>query len=100
MKRKWLWLGGGTIMGLGTTLAVTLSGPTSTLHQNVFAASNTSSTVSTGPTWGSRSLASLAEGIAAGSHDARPSSAQYFVTNRGKGNMATSGDRTRGHERT
>ena len=94
MNRKWLLSGGSTVVAAGI-LSIMLFWPPAT-HRTVFAATQQSNTVHTGPAWGTRTLASLAEMVAKGAHDLNPTSSVYFVTDRGQSNLATSGARVDG----
>lgn len=84
-------LSGGSAIVAAAVLSMLLFSPPATPH-TVFSAPQ----VHTGPAWGTRTLASLAEMVAKGAHDMNPTSSVYFVTNRGLGNLAASGDRVDG----
>lgn len=88
MNWKGIGIGGTTLAMAGVLSIIPL--PT---HPTVLAAKQAATTIHTGPKWGSRTLASIAEEMAKSAHDMNPSSAVYFVANRGQGNVATSRDR-------
>lgn len=94
MSHKWLLSGVSALVASGV-LAITQFSSTTT-HHMVFAKTHPSSVTHTGPTWGTHTLASLAENVAKASHDMRPTSSMYFVTRRRQGNSATSGARVDG----
>lgn len=87
MIRPYVAGGLGAVAVLAGTLFVTPHA-----RPTVSAAAQSSTMTHTGPVWGHRTLAALAEMMAQSAHDATPSSAVYFTTTRDQGNLATSGD--------
>ncbi|NMP24896.1 hypothetical protein [Sulfobacillus harzensis] len=93
MSKRRLWVGGSVALGTAA-VAASLWTSAGNLQPKLLAASHRSTSVSSGPAWGSETLAAVAESIAAGAHEDHPTSARYFVSRPVKGNLAKSGAHT------